>query len=378
MKQKSFFCRILSGISLLLLLTACTPSGQQTSLTSEEEEFPVSEFPAANLSIPALPVEEEGKIKGVWVSYLEFDHMLKGRSEKKYRANIQDMVKNCKEQELNTLIVQVRSHGDAYYPSQYYPWSVHVTGSPQKSCSFDPLKILIEEAQKEDLSVHAWINPYRLMQEEEMELVSKDYKIREWYQNDSYMEKGTDGYWYLNAGNDEVQELIVNGIQELITNYDLDGIQIDDYFYDKVKPKAFGESDKEGRENVTQMVKKIYQCVKNQDAELLFGISPAGNFRESPVSDSTQLTDLSLWCTEEGYLDYVAPQIYWDFEDPEAPFLEVLEKWENLVKDSPVKLYVGLAAYKFSESEILEEEMKTVLEREVPQGYFLFRYDNLV
>lgn len=192
MKQKSFFCRILSGISLLLLLTACTPSGQQTSLTSEEEEFPVSEFPAANLSIPALPVEEEGKIKGVWVSYLEFDHMLKGRSEKKYRANIQDMVKNCKEQELNTLIVQVRSHGDAYYPSQYYPWSVHVTGSPQKSCSFDPLKILIEEAQKEDLSVHAWINPYRLMQEEEMELVSKDYKIREWYQNDSYMEKGTD------------------------------------------------------------------------------------------------------------------------------------------------------------------------------------------
>lgn len=376
MKNRSIVGRILAGGLLwCLCLSSCAAqSGDGTSLP-EEERFPmVAELPSAEA---ALPVDQA--VRGVWVSYLEFDHMLCGKNEAGYRKEIQAMLEECEAQKINTLLVQVRSHGDAYYPSDYYPWSVHASGSVGKSCGFDPLAVLLELAREKGMAVHAWINPYRLMQDAEMEQVPERYAIRQWYQDDDYMVKGSDGYWYLNAGNTEVQDLIVQGVEELIQSYEIDGVQIDDYFYDKVKPRAFGDTNQEGRQQVTELVKRLYDTIKAENPALQFGVSPAGNFQGSdPASDSSQLTDLSLWCTEEGYLDYVAPQIYWEFDHEDAPFLEVLEQWETLVEGSPVKLYVGLAAYKFAGTDILEEEMQTVLEREIPQGYFLFRYDNLV
>lgn len=381
MKNFRTLCRALgSFLSLALFLSSCTLyGGQQEPVSSESEDFPVSEFPAANVPITGHNASgSSDTMRGVWISYLEFDHMLSGKSEDSYRTEITEMVQNCKKKELNTLIVQVRSHGDAYYPSELYPWSSHASGTVGKACDFDPFKILIELSRKEGLSVHAWINPYRLMKDEEMEQVSDAFLIKKWYQNNDFMSQGKDGYWYLNAGNSDVQELIVQGVQELIENYEIDGIQIDDYFYDKVKPSDFGQNEEQGRKNVTDMVKQIYTCVKKKDENLLFGISPAGNYGNQPASDQSQLTNLSLWCTEEGYLDYIAPQIYWEFDHEEAPFLTVLEKWEKLVEDSPVKLYVGLAAYKFADTDILQQEIDEVNQRENSEGYILFRYDNLV
>ena len=375
MKHLALFCRILAaGLMCGLCLSSCAAPGQggAGNDVSVSVEFPLAELPSAEEPLP-----DGGTVRGVWISYLEMDHILRGKSEAAYREELTALLDRCEAWGLNTLLVQVRSHGDACYPSSCYPWSVHASGSVGQACGFDPLAVLLEMAAPRGMAVHAWVNPYRLMQDAEMEQVPEQYAIRAWYRDGAYMAQGEDGYWYLNAAHPEVQDLIVQGVEELVQTYDLAGVQIDDYFYDKVKPSDFGDSEEEGRSQVSALVRRLYRAVKAENPAMQFGVSPAGNFGAEPVSDSTQLTDLALWCTEGGYLDYVAPQIYWEFDHPTAPFLEVLQKWETLVQDSPVRLYVGLAAYKFAGSGVLEEEIQAVLEREIPRGYFLFRYDHL-
>ena len=247
-------------LGLIMMFSSCTlPQKENTQNFNQMEEFPVSEFPASNLPIVPEDIEyvSNSEMRGVWISYLEFDHMLGEKSKETFQNNVIEMIQNCKEQNLNTLFVQVRSHGDAYYPSEYFPWSSHVSGKVGKTCDFDPLNVIIEQAKKQNISVHAWINPYRLMKDEDMEALSDHFSIKKWYQNKKYMAQGEDKIWYLNAGNKEVQQLILKGVEELISNYEIDGVQIDDYFYDKVKPKDFGESEKQGRSNITNMVKQI-------------------------------------------------------------------------------------------------------------------------
>lgn len=285
------------------------------------------------------------------------------------------MFDTIQKKEINTVFVQVRSHGDSYYPSSVYPWSQYVTGVVGKECGFDPLQIMVEEAHKRKLSIHAWINPYRLMKDSQMEQVDDSFAIKKWYQNPAYMTK-KDNYWYLNPGNTEVQNLIFSGVKELMENYEIDGVQIDDYFY-VAPPTAFGQTEQDAKQNTTTLVKGLYDTVKSVNPKALFGVSPAGNYMDAPRSDSTQYTNLNLWCTEKGYLDYVAPQIYWDFNDPVAPFEQVLSKWESLCEPSQTKLYVGLAGYKFSKTDILSKQVERCLNSKNAGGYIFFRYDDI-
>lgn len=400
MKNQKLFRLFAAFFALTLLLSGCGNGQAQ----GDAAEYPVAEGPAVNQPLPkeggnvfeivanwlkkklsagntkkkeenTAPAKNE--MKGVWISYLEFDQILQGKSEAEYRTHVTAMMADIKNQGLNAVIVQVRSHGDSYYPSELYPWSSHASGTAGTPCAYDPFAVLMEIAKAHELSVHAWINPYRLMTDENMALISDQYAIKQWYQNKDYMAKGDDGLWYLNAGNQDVQKLIIDGVKEITEKYAVDGIQIDDYFYDRVKPSAFGQDNEKGRKNVTSIVKGIYSAVKEKDKKLVFGVSPGGNFYSIPASDESQLTDLMLWCKEEGYIDYVAPQIYWEFDNTEAPFSTVMGKWENLLKDSPVKLYIGLAAYKFAGTDILTEEIKAAEQSSVAAGYMLFRYENI-
>lgn len=371
-------------LTIAMLWLALTVAGCKKTAETLEDLYPVMESPA--LSVSTQPAEKTERyqplnyeeMKGVWISYLEYGWMLQGKTEEEFRQNICSVLDDVVGRGLNTVIVQVRSHGDAYYSSSCYPWSQYVSGSVGTAPAFDPLLIMIEEAHSRSLSVHGWLNPYRLMKDEGMNLLSEEYREKQWYQSENwqnYMVKADD-YWYLNPGNEEVQQLILDGVKELVNGYALDGIQIDDYFY-TMPPDSFGQNAEQAQANTTATVQGIYQTIKETNPEVLFGVSPAGNYLEIPKSDMTQYTDLMTWCTQEGYLDYVVPQIYWDFEDASAPFGTVLDRWESLLQGSSCKLYVGLAAYKFADSEILQQQTDDIANREIADGYLYFRYDNL-
>lgn len=318
------------------------------------------------------------EVKGVWISYLEMSSILAGKTQSEFTANIKEVYAACAEKGLDTVFVQVRSHGDALYESQYYPWSKYASGTVGKNPGFDPLKIMVEQAHAYGLEIHAWINPYRLMNDNDLQNLEEDYKTKQWYNNPEYMALDSNGYWCLNPGNEEVQNLILNGVQEILEKYDVDGIHIDDYFYSNgITPETFGNTAEEARNCASALVKGLYELVHSYDGGV-FGVSPAGNFSGTvPNSDLEQYTDLRTWCTVPGYLDYVVPQIYWEQDHATAPFATILDKWENLLAGSDVKLYVGLAAYKFAGQAELEEQVIIVSESEVAKGYIYFRYDNI-
>ena len=177
----------------------------------------------------------------------------------------------------NTVFVQVRPFGDSFYPSEFYPPSSIVVGEYGEVFLYDPFEILVEAAHTAGLSVHAWINPLRLMTTEEIELISRDFAVRCWYDDANkrgkYLVLQGDGRWYLNPGYSEVCDLIVSGAREVVERYDVDGLHIDDYFYpttaESYDRECFAEySDSGGtltladfrRGAVSALVKELYDA----------------------------------------------------------------------------------------------------------------------
>lgn len=323
----------------------------------------------------AAPRADFPYMRGVWLSFLEYGWMLTGQTEAGFRGNVAVVMDRIVSLGLNTVVAQVRAHGDAFYPSEYFPWAQEVSGRVGQGADYDPLAILVEQAHARGLSLQAWVNPYRLMTDAQMAQIPERYAIRRWFGDPAFMvQEGA--YWYLNPGNAQVQALILDGVRELVARYDVDGVQIDDYFYVPA-PARFGHNEAQARGYTSAMVRAMYQTIKSVRPAALFGVSPAGNFDQVPDSDLTQFTDLVTWCTTPGYMDYVAPQIYWSFEDPQAPFETVLRAWEALCANGPVALVVGLAAYRFAGSQTLRDQVTRVERSPVARGYIYFRYEHL-
>ena len=319
---------------------------------------------------------EDEPLHGVWISYLELSK-LAGSVESVFHAQAAAMMQRVKESGGNAVFVQVRPFGDAIYPSSVYPWSKIVSGSAGSGLSYDPLTVLLEQAHAQGLSFHAWINPYRLMSGTDFSKIDRTFRTSTWYHGDSrssYMYE-VNGIWWLKPSSDEAQTLIADGVRELLSNYAIDGIHLDDYFY-AVSPESLGETTAAAKENNTRLIKTLYDLTKSLRPNALFGVSPAGGFRKDstlPVSDTGALsTDLALWCREAGYLDYVMPQIYWDETHEIQPYTMTLEKWRAFVTEPTVRLYIGLASYKFDDS-IIEQQKQAALEK--ADGFCLYRYD---
>ena len=164
------------------------------------------------------------------------------------------------------------------------------------------------------------------------------------------------GRWYLDPSYTEVDELLRDCIREIMTNYDVDGIHIDDYFYPTASPEfdaeefaASGISDlgEWRRSNCTRMVRAMYDEVKSCDSRAEFGISPQGSI--SGNYDS-QFADVRLWSGEKGYCDYIVPQLYFGFENESCPFAETLALWESMTCPD-VRLVAGLGAYKLGKTD---------------------------
>lgn len=306
--------------------------------------------------------------KGIWLSYIDLEPMLTGKTEEAFEASFRTACENISSVGCNTVYVQVRPFGDALYSSELYPASKYITGNVGQAGAFDPLKIMCDIAHEYKLSLHGWINPLRCENEENFSCIDSRYKIKQWYENsdseDKIKQVEGDTHLWLDPAYEEVRKLIADGAREIAENYDVDGIHYDDYFYpttDKdfdsscYKEKSGGRSLEEWRrENISEMVREIYSAVKSVDESIQVGISPQGNIENNY---NNMYADVSLWGSEEGYADYIEPQIYFGYENPVKPFLQTVKDWQGIVTNDKIRLVIGLGAYKiFNEEEFSENE----------------------
>lgn len=335
--------------------------------------------------------EVTDNVKGIWVSYITLDMQNTDNSKQAFEDKINSIIETTKSSGFNTLIVQVRPFGDALYNSKYYPWSHILTGTQGENPNYDPLEIICDLCHKNSIAVHAWINPYRIKSEQTPNALSDD---------NPYMIDNTIGFElnnciYLDPSNTKAQKLIVDGVTEIVNNYDVDGIQFDDYFYpsdsDSIDADAYKEyksktSDPLSKElwraqNVNTLIKQVYETVHKNSNDVVFGISPQGN-----IDNNMELgADVKTWCEEEGYIDYICPQIYFSLDNPALTFEESLKQWQSLNIHKKLKVYAGLAGYKggtdddegtwLDNDDILKSEIEIALDSGL-DGIMLYSYES--
>lgn len=338
----------------------------------------------------------EYELRGVWISYGEMGSAFDGD----FFKNIDIMLDNVCSLGFNTVFVHVRPFCDAFYESELFPWSAYITGTQGKSPGFDPLEYIVSAAHQRRISVHAWINPYRVSYKtENPSSLADSSPVRRYMEAnpDSTFAVGCNGGLYLNPANSDAEKLIVDGVKEILDGYDVDGIHFDDYFYpttdesfDKADYTAYAAADSDAislgewrRENVNRMLKGVYDAVKSYDSGIQFGVSPAGN---NELNYNELYADTAAWA-EGGYVDYLIPQLYFGYEYSEErlQYDNLVYEWSKL-KDK-VTLYAGLGAYKIGagyDSEKAEWSSGNLLEKMINysrgykyKGFVIFSYSSL-
>lgn len=353
--------------------------------------------------------------KAVWLSYLEFNayrNSVSENNEEAFRSFFQRVINRCKKYGFNHIIVHVRPFGDALYESKYYPWAACISGKQGENPGYDPLKIMVEMAHENNIKIEAWINPFRISSGANISQLSEDNQAKIW---SASAETGRnilifENALYYNPASEQVRELICNGVQEIVKQYDVDGIHMDDYFYPTFTKETYTqvfdaveyeEAKKENkissnttiadwrRENINILVSEIYKTIKTADNSVTFGISPAGNLANLR-SDLEYYVDIDTWLTEGGYVDYIMPQIYWGFTNKQAPFDKTLEQWSELTDDSDVRLYIGLQLYRMGttdkeqtdykelqSADLITKELEQLQKETKVTGYCFFSYQYL-
>lgn len=307
---------------------------------------------------PAPSSTEE--MRAVWVPFMSLDTA--GEGEKVFREKFDKIISVAKEKGMNTLIVHVRPFGDSLYPSAYFPWSHIVGGTQGVDPGYDPLAYMVEASHKAGLAIHAWVNPLRIRSEKTPTILSQDNPYTLWKGDETKAgwTVETDNGIYYNPGVEEVRSYIAEGVAEIAANYEVDGIQFDDYFYptqdasfDKTSYESYVSKAKESgyqalplkewrTSNINALVSLVYQKIKEANPNVLFGIAPQGNLS----NDEAMGADVPTWCAAKGYIDYICPQMYVNFENEALPFTETIETWKNLILEDSISFYVGLAIYK--------------------------------
>lgn len=325
----------------------------------------------------------------MWFPYVDFPEYMQSRSEQEFTEAVTDMLTEASENGINTIYFHIHPEGDAYYSSEIHPKGTYLDEN------YDPLKIVLDIAHSMGISVHGWINPYRLQTAEKMETIPDSYIVKQWIESESPMVVLSGDRWYLNPIYHAVNDLISRTVQEIIENYPVDGIHIDDYFYPEIVTEIdlneFYSSkgsvlEDWRREKINDMVQTIYNTVKNYDNRLKFGISPQGNI---DADYNTQYADVELWTRNHGYADYIVPQIYYGFENEVCPFEPTLRQWEAFAENGNVDLIIGLAQYKVGKydkwagisgenewienNNIIERQKELVEASPISDGFALYR-----
>ena len=292
-----------------------------------------------------------------------------GNSVKQQEEFIQ-LLDELQDMGLNAVFVQVRPAADALYSSALVPWSKYLTGTNGKAPDYDPLSFMIEETHKRGMAFHAWFNPFRANTDTLTDKLDPNHVVKqhpEWIVNANKMQ-------YINPGIPEARQHIIDTIMEVVDNYDIDGVHLDDYFYpangvfnDDVTFKMYNSNHIAAladwrRDNINEFVRQLGESIHRSKPQVSYGISPFGVWRNKSMDElgsdtkasvtayDNMYADVRTWILN-GWVDYVVPQIYWSLSFSAARYDTLVDWWSNVVNGTNVKLYIGHSPYKLGTAE---------------------------
>lgn len=313
-------------------------------------------------------VNPKREFRGVWVSTI---HNIdwppkKGLWKQAQKDAFIDLLDQHQKAGINAIIFQVRPASDAFYKSKNEPWSEWLSGVQGDKPSFDPLKFVVTECHKRNMELHAWFNPFRAFAKGQGSLSTKHISHRHGDWLVSYHHGK-----YINPGIPEARQYLVQEIMGVVEKYDIDGVHFDDYFYPyPVNGQPFEDSltyakyndgitDKGDwrRSNINNFIKTLHANIVSEKPHVKFGVSPFGVWRNKKDDETGSDTYASIpsydsiyadtrkWL-DEGWIDYIAPQIYWSTKFKPASFSVLIPWWAENGADRHV--YIGHAVYKIN------------------------------
>ena len=354
----------LAAATCAVLLLGSTPAGASTT--------PMGGTPAQ--SCPVDVHAQKQQLRAMWIaSVANIDWpSAPGLTPDAQQAELRSFYDLAVSQHHNAVVVQVRPTADAFWPSSLEPWSRYLTGTQGQDPGYDPLAFAVAEAHQRNLEFHAWFNPYRITMNRTTDVdtlaLTHPAKVHpEWT-------IGYGGKLYYNPGVPEARAFVESAVMDAVTKYDIDAVHFDDYFYpypvvgeplhDEAQYAAYGNGMSLGdwrRDNINKLVLELGHQIKAAKSWVKFGISPFAvwmNQSNDPLGSATQAgaqtytdlyADTRRWVTE-GWIDYVAPQIYWAQSLAVADYDIVSAWWADVARGTGVQVYVGQATYKVGTS----------------------------
>ncbi|MDQ2863698.1 MAG: family 10 glycosylhydrolase [Bacteroidota bacterium] len=327
------------------------------------------------------------EFRGVWVATVDnidfpSNKFLNSFSQRAEFVNLLDMHKR---NGMNAVVVQIRPAADAFYPSQYEPWSEWLTGTQGKPPSpyYDPLQFMITETHKRGMEFHAWMNPYRAMFNLKKSSISPTHVTR--LHPDWFIDYGNTKFF--DPGNKDVQKFVTNVVRDVVSRYDIDAIHFDDYFYPyRIAGKEFEDTasfrkygnglDRETwrRGNVDSIIVMLGRAIKEANPYCKFGISPFGvwrNIAKDPEGSNTKAgqtnyddlyADILLWLRMK-WIDYVVPQLYWEFGHKLVGYEVLIDWWAKHAYGR--QMYIGQGIYRSLEAKSYAWKNKNELPNQI-------------
>ena len=347
----------LFAASVALLLAACNGNG------------PTAPIDPVDPPVDTVPPPIEREMRGVWVATVaNIDWPSRSTlTADQQRAELVDILDRAVATGLNAVIFHVRPAGDALYRSTLEPWGAMLTGTQGGDPGYDPLAFAVEQAHARGLELHAWINPFRAGNTRDTLLLAPTHAFNT--QRDKLVIYGTQ-VWF-DPGEPAVHDHAIRVVRDIVSRYDIDAIHADDYFYpyqqfvggtlvpfpDSGSHARSGSTmtrDDWRRDNVNRFVERMYREVHEVDPTVDVGISPFGIWRPgSPPgvvgldAYATIYADSRKWL-QEGWVDYLAPQLYWAIGSSGQSFPALLDWWFSQ-NTRGRHVWPGLATYKVSD-----------------------------
>ena len=312
-----------------------------------------------SFQIPLDAQNPKREFRGAWLHIIG-QTQWQNKTPEQQKKYITEQVEKLWESGCNAIIFQVRPTADAAYISEIEPWSAWITGKRGKAPVplWDPMEYAIEEAHKRGMEFHAWLNPYRVTSNAK-EILPENHLVK--LEPDRFIK--FNGQIFFDPAYPENRDYISEIVRDIVNRYDVDGIHIDDYFYpypangkkfesDDRSYKKFGngmERKAWRRNNVDKLIEQLHSVIKEEKPWVRFGVSPFGIWRNKNSdprgSNSNGLqnyddlyADVLLWA-KKGWIDYLAPQLYWTLDMKAAPSRHLAKWWNDNVEE--VDIYIG-------------------------------------
>jgi Uncharacterized protein conserved in bacteria len=314
----------------------------------------------AVLASPALRAE----MRAAWVASVHNINFPSkyGLSAEAQKREIIRILDTAKRANLNALMVQVRPECDALYESRLEPWSKFLTGTQGRSPGYDPLEFFITEGRKRGIAIHAWLNPYRAATSVKSTRASNHASNRL-----GKFTRNLGKQLWLDPGAPEVQDHVVNVVADIVRRYAVAGVHLDDYFYPYPEnykgefpdAESYARYQRGGgklsradwrRHSVNRLVQRLGETVRAGRPGAVFGISPFGIYTKGQPADvkagldqlNQLYADPVMWM-RQGWVDYLAPQLYWKDDSPQS-FTKLLRWWRSpQVNPRQIPIYPGIA-----------------------------------